>query len=165
MTEDAEWELTRENAHAAARAVLLDDFFWDCTDENSPFGNDTGADVLAFFHEWRAENPGVSGLEFLSGLLKGWEVADADWEVVDEAEVARLLETDAFSFTHRDESILALAFAQLALDGQMEAAVRERALGAVHRQTLTPALGQWAAEHRQERASRLESIRRALGQG
>jgi uncharacterized protein YfeS len=162
VADEGEWELTPESVHPAARALLADAFFWDCVDENSPFGNDTGADVLALFHGWRAEHQDASALAFLSGLLEGWEVTDAHWDVQDEGEVAHLLKEDAFSFTHRDDSIVALAFAQLALDGRVEAEVRERALAALHRQSLGPALDQWSREHRQERLLRLASMQRAL---
>jgi len=35
---------------------LTEEFYYDCTDEFSPFGNDDGADTLSSLEEWYQEN-------------------------------------------------------------------------------------------------------------
>jgi uncharacterized protein YfeS len=162
MEDSSKWELEPANAHPTARGIMTQDFYWDCTDENSPFGNDTGADVLTFFREQWQEAPGTVGLAFLSDLLAGWEVADRAWEIVDAQEVERLLEEDEFSFSHRDDSILSLAFAQLLFDGRVSADVRERALTSLIRQKTEAALSLWPTEFHDERRSRVEIMQHAL---
>lgn len=60
MPQDEEWELAPENSHPKAQAILTDDFLWDCADENSPLGNDTGADILAFYREAIQVTPDIN---------------------------------------------------------------------------------------------------------
>jgi len=162
MVDDSDWELAPENAHPTARAMMVQDFYWDCTDTNSPFGSDTGADVLAFFRERRRETSETPGMEFLSDLLAGWDVSDRDWEILDGEEIARLIESDEFSFSHRDDSILALAFAQLMYDGRVNSDIRERASTALTRQKSEAALNLWDANSRNERRSRLDVMQKVL---
>lgn len=158
MAEEEDWELTPESAHPAAREILADDFFWDPVDDNSPFGNDTGADVLAMFPDRRREHPESAPLVFLTELLQGWEVVDAHWEAISPEEVGALLQEDEFSFTHRDDAIVALAFALLALEGRVAAEVRDRALVALQREALPAALERWRPEVQQERQARLKRM-------
>jgi uncharacterized protein YfeS len=162
VTDDDEWDLSPENAHPAARAVMAQSFFWDCVDEDSPLGNDTGADVLAFFREWRSENPGTSPIDFLTELLRGWEVADTDWDVTDPERVVELQRADRFGFEHRDDAIIGLAFAQLVLEGTIDTEVLRRALLALRRQATPAALDSWPGEYRDERRTRLQIMERAL---
>jgi hypothetical protein len=44
--------------HASARELLDDPFYWDSADEYAPHGNDTGADLLEAFREWRRRHRG-----------------------------------------------------------------------------------------------------------
>ena len=155
-----EW-LSPENAHPRAAKLLKAEFFWDITDENSPFGNDTGWDTKEFFRQWRGEHPGESPLLFLNGLMRDWDAADRDWEVVDSAQVQQLLGSDEFSFFIRDEAVLSLAFAQLVLEGEIDADVKRRALWAIERQSLPVLLGEWE-DHQGERARRLEAMKAVL---
>jgi uncharacterized protein YfeS len=156
--DEEEWELSPENAHPKARAALAYEYLWDCTDENSPFGNDTGADTLAFFREWRRDHPRGNPLLFLSRLLRDWEATDDHWEATDPAEVGRLAEDDRFSFDARDDSVIALAFGQIVLEGRVDPEVKRRALVALTRQSLPAALEGWPGEYHAERQSRLAAM-------
>jgi uncharacterized protein YfeS len=162
VMDDEEWELAPENAHPKAQAALTDEYFWDCTDDNSPFGNDTGADTLAFFREWRRDHPRGEPLRFLSGLMRDWEVTDDHWDATDPAEVARLVVSDRFSFVTRDDAIIALAFGQIVLAGRVDPEVKQRALTALHRQGLPAALERSPDEYRAKRRGRLAAMAAVL---
>jgi uncharacterized protein YfeS len=136
VPDEEEWALAPENAHPNARALMAEPFFWDCVDEDAPFGNDTAADVLVFFRDWRQANPTASPLAFLGELLGSWEIADEHWDVATPEEVAELLKMDEAGQTTRDDAALALALAQLALEGSVDAEVRQRALLAARRQSV-----------------------------
>ena len=161
---DEDWELDPENAHPKARSVLTDEFFWDCTDEDSPFGNDTGADTLDFFREWRQDHPRGNPLRLLRQLLRDWEAADEHWGASDTTEVSRLIQEDRFSFETRDDAIIALAFGQLVLEGRVDAEVKNRALTALRRQGLPSALDRWPSQYQAERQSRLGTMEAILRQ-
>ena len=107
--------------HPRAREILDDVFYWDCVDDFAPNGNDTGADVLEMYREWRAGNKKRSAMVFFAELLQGWEVAVPP-------------QGDEFSTTTFAESAVGLAFAQLKLDGGCEEQVRSQALDSLAQQ-------------------------------
>lgn len=163
MSEDDEWELAPENSHTLAARLLTDEFYWDCTDDNSPFGNDTGADTLAAYRVWRGQNSRSSPDEFLDELLEGWEVANESWDVTDPAEVRRLLEEDEYILNVRDDAVIALAFGQLVLVGEVGRESRRRALLALQRQSLLAVIEQRGWVDAVARAARLAKMARVLG--
>ena len=157
------WELSPGNSHPIAARILTDDFYWDEGDENSPFGNDHGADTFAFFREWREDHPESSPVKFLDQLLQEWEASNEGWDVTEQAEVERLLEDDEFSLGTRDDAVIAVAFGQLILEGKMEPEINRRALVALERQSLPLILKGWG-ENAAERTERLEKMKAALAQ-
>ena len=160
---DETWELSPENIHPNAARILTDEFYWDCVDDNSPFGNDTGADTLHFFHDWRVEHPETNAFVFLDELLAGWEVVNDHWDVVDSEQARELLKEDAFSLNTRDDAVIALAFGQFALEGRIEPEIKRRALLAMERQALPPLLESQAASA-SERLERLGKMRAVIEQ-
>ncbi|MEO5728963.1 MAG: hypothetical protein ABI134_14930 [Byssovorax sp.] len=162
MTVDTQQpDVLREEAHPKAREALTDAFFWDTEDAGSPLGGDTGRDVLEALHAAREEDPRGSTIAVLDEILARWEVANDSWDVVSEREVQIIGEDDEFSLLTRDEAILALAFAQLVVEGRVDAEVRRRALLALTRQTLPALLHGWG-DKRLERALRVERMREIL---
>jgi uncharacterized protein YfeS len=163
-TEDIEhWELSLDNCHPNAAQILTDDFYWDTVDENSPFGNDTGADTLHFFHQWRVQHPNTNPIIFLEHLLKEWNVTNDYWELTESSAVSDQLEKDEFSFNTRDEALIALAFGQLAIESKIDPEVRRRTLSALRRQAQPAALSKWG-RHSAERVERLGKMKAALEQ-
>lgn len=158
--DENEWELSPKNAHPKAVAILTDEFYWSCIDDNSPFGNDTGSDTLAFFREWRRTNWNKNPIVFLDKLLANWEVTNDFWDVTDASEVQKLRDKDDFSFYVRDDVIIALAFGQLLLAGKIDAEPKRRALLAIERQSLPFIVKSWTDP--EERAERLRKMKNVL---
>ncbi len=154
-------ELTRDDAHARAIEALTDAFFWDAGDLGSPLGGDTGRDILEALRDAREVDPRGRVVAVLDEILARWEVANDSWDVVSEAEVQAIGEDDEFSLLTRDEAILALAFAQIFVEGRVESEVRRRALLALTRQALPALLHGWG-DKRLERALRVERMREIL---
>lgn len=152
-----------DQIHPKARAALADAFLWDPQDPSGPFGNETGREVLEAFQDLRASSPRGDALELLKELLETWEVADTDWDVVDEDAVQAVGAEDEHSLLLRDEVILALAFASLAIDGAIHLEVQRRALVALQRQTL-PALLHGFGDGAARRRKAIERMREILGQ-
>jgi uncharacterized protein YfeS len=156
-------ELSPDTSHPHAARILPDEFFWDCVDENTPFGNDTGADALAFFREWRREHPRSNPVEFLGGILREvFEVPDADWKVVEPVPVEELLVESAEDVCVRDDAVIAVAFGQLVLEGSVEAEIKSRALWALQRQELPVVIEQRGWVNPPERIERLRRMREVL---
>lgn len=131
---DDDWELSRDNAHPNARRLLGDDFYWDPGDEDSPFGNDTGWDTLEFYRAWvRASDDDE---DFLHQLFDEWDVDWESAEAIPDGELADRLEEEDFDILTYDDVVIAVAFAQLLLEGEMEIDMATRALRALRRQAL-----------------------------
>lgn len=56
--DDPEVGLARETSHPAFVRIATQDFYYDCGDDFSPFGNDDGSDTLAALEEWYQEQTG-----------------------------------------------------------------------------------------------------------
>jgi len=114
-----EWEklgIDWDDYHPDSRAILDDPFFWDCVDDFAPHGNDTGADVLAAYTESKRRTPGV---EFLDRLMQSWSMSLSP------------ATDDAIEIATAEEAWIALAFAQVKLNGRIENDVRRRGLDAI----------------------------------
>lgn len=122
---------------AKSKSPKLDPLFTDEANEYGPLGNDTGADVMGHYRQWResGNRPG----RFLPHLLHEWEIGDYDWDdrdanvIVEEMQRSRQA---VFERLTRDDLIIGLAFAQIIVDGEAQSKVLERALKAVQRQSL-----------------------------
>jgi uncharacterized protein YfeS len=159
------WELSPDAAHPYAARLLTDEFFWDCVDENTPFGNDTGADALEFFREWREEHPRANALEFLGRILgEVFEVPDAHWNTVEPVQVQALLDESEYDVCVRDDALIAVAFGQIVLEGQADAEIKRRALLALQRQALPVLIKHRGWVDPQERIERLRRMREVLSQ-
>lgn len=147
---DDDWALSPETAHPNARRLLKDDFYWDVTDENSPFGNDTGADTLEFYRAWIEESDDDE--DFLHPLFDEWDV---DWEA------AQAIPDAAPEFFMYDDVVIAVAFAQLVLEGNTSRDVAALASRALRRQALPEVIelrGWTDAAERKERCARMLQV-------
>jgi uncharacterized protein YfeS len=140
---DIDWR----DFHPDARSILDDPFFWECDNDFSPHGNDTGADLLEDYRAWLKRRPHDDPMQFLEVQARRWgmpldESAGTDLEVVDDAAVA-------------------LAFAEFKLRGACRPSAAEFALRAVVRQR-DQALAAVAWPHREDRLKSLEAIETKL---
>jgi len=125
---------TQLSAHPTAQALMGERFFWAADDGMTPLGNAVGKEVFPAFRTWRQHHPDGLALACLGELLTRWNVEDAGWDVEDAAEVERAVRWGLFDLITRDDVVVALAFAQLVLEGLVDGVVRKRALQALVRQ-------------------------------
>jgi uncharacterized protein YfeS len=158
---DDEWVLDPEIAHANARDLMTDDWFWDEGDDDSPFGNDSGADTLHIYRSWLARHQQASALVFLAAHFDDWGVDTAYVDCVDAEELENLTEDEYFHVLTYDDTVLAVAFSQLLLRGSIETEVKSRALAAAARQSLDAVIryrGWVDPTERLERLARMQDI-------
>jgi uncharacterized protein YfeS len=159
---DDEWELSPDSAHPNARRLMKAEFFWDVTDEDSPFGNDTGADTLEFYRAWIRENDDDE--EFLIELFDEWEVDRELAESLPDAELAAQLEEDHYDILTYDDVVIAVAFAQLVLEGNAMPDMANAAARCLQRQSLPAVIAfrGWSdAAQRRERCARMLEVIKA----
>jgi len=127
--------------HPDARKILDDPVYWDCTNDFSPHGNDTGADLLEDYQQWLRRNPSGDPIAFYGYLMKRWGFP---------AEPSSDIER-----TVADEAAVALAFAEFKLRADCRPAVADLARAAIRRQRedATAAIN-WP--HQEERLKTLE---------
>ena len=128
-------EIDWSKFHPNARAILDDTFFWECADDFAPHGSDTGADLLADYQRSVKRNSDVSSMVFLDHLFSGWGLLPIDWNVTDEREVRKLMETKGVDLFVSNDAIVALAIAVLKVKGECPRDVVEMALKALQRKS------------------------------
>jgi uncharacterized protein YfeS len=154
-------DLSPEHSHWKARAALTDAFFWDASDDTAPFGSETGRDVLEALRDFRDEHPRESPIQLLDELLARWEVVSDHWDAVEADAVQAIGEADEYSLLTRDEAVIALAFAQIIIEGKVDPEARRRAVFALKRQSLPALLHAWG-DRRIQRAARVERMTAVL---
>ena len=126
------WELCPENGSSLSQEILKPDFFWQSSNDYAPLGSDTGSDTLGLYQSWRAYNFDAPTVRFVSELSARWEVGDCDWDISDVTHEA--LEGNHYQILTRDDMIIAVAFAEIIIDGRISDEIACRALAAIQRQ-------------------------------
>lgn len=173
--DDPDEGLARSTSHPTFVRIAPDDFYYDCTDDFSPFGSDDGNDTLAALQDWYQEHADMHTDErpdvmvFLQEHLSAWGLPVPDDLLMrDEAARAQWLAEDAMHDRYLQAiccAIVAVAFGQLKITGEMDAAVRTQAMQALVCQQW---LNQLARQHNpdweyaDEASQRLEQMRHAL---
>jgi uncharacterized protein YfeS len=157
-TLDDDWELSEETAHPNAAKLLTEAFYWDIGDENSPFGNDTGADVLQFYRAALAEDPELDGAQFLADVFEEWDV-DRDFaEGIPDEELAHRLEREHSHILTYDDAVVAVAFAEVVFLGNTSTDMAAAATRSLMRQSMPEVLEFRGWSDPQERRERCEEM-------
>jgi uncharacterized protein YfeS len=129
------WDVTPSTAHPRATQLLAGSIVWNYGDEDSPLGNDTGADTFAAYLVFRTSHPTNGIQEFMEDQLAAYGFAHIPWELIEAADLKETIKSGGGLYlVRRDDFIIGLAFAQLLLEGSVDALVRRRALLALRRQ-------------------------------
>lgn len=157
------WDVTPDTAHPRARQLLAQSVVWNYGDEDSPLGNDTGADTFAAYLAFRAARPVGGVQDFMRQHLASLGVADADWDLLEEVRLQEALDADSsFAVLTRDDFIIGLAFAQLLVEGTLDSDVRRRAATALRRQGTHVVLSFRGGGGEDARKNQLAEFRRVL---
>ncbi|MRG47650.1 MolR family transcriptional regulator [Chitinophaga sp. SYP-B3965] len=126
----------RETSHPAFVRIIKEDFYYDCMDEFSPFGNDDGADTLFNLQDWYEEHGNLQDPEkFLKDLIEGALGMDTQHlRLTDRNQIIKIHGNEVFLFNTIDNVIIATAFGQYKIEGRLDASLRELAQIALERQ-------------------------------
>lgn len=142
--DDDEVGLHPLTSHPNFRAHFTDGLYYDCCDEEAPFGSDEGSDTLYIMEETLRKKPGFNLADFPRYLIeKEWDMTYLPVDSLAEDEVARLLETDEMNVIQSDMVTYAAAFGQIKVTGKINAALKEAALSALERLHITAKVQEW----------------------
>ena len=130
-----EYGLHPLTSHPAFRTFFSDDLYYDCGDEEAPFGSDEGNDTLHFLEEALRKRPRMCVADFPRSLIeKEWGLS---YFPPDSEQTAEQLKTQAVQTYHglpgeqeilqTDQVILAAALGQIKIMGSLEPALKESA--------------------------------------
>lgn len=136
-------DLSRFDDRAAE--LLEDPFFWDPVDDDAPHGNDAGADLLSAFRVWRPRHRAQSPVQFLKSLLQQWGADDQ-------------ADTGGQLGAMRTQTEIALAFAQIKVEGRCDGDAAAIALAAIDRRLADVSGDQTRAKRYQQLRDKVVSV-------
>ncbi|MGS0748370.1 hypothetical protein [Halpernia sp. GG3] len=134
-------EIKKENANTTGQKIMLDELFYDITDEFAPFGNDVGNDTFYLYLAWRNKNVTKKAIEFLTENLAEIGLSTFDLNTTTKNPEKLLLMVDKmpnkyYDINTIDNTVISLAFAQLFLLGKIDSDIKNLAKIAIEREIL-----------------------------
>ena len=156
-------------AHERAVELIPDDFFWDVSDDITPYGHGYGDTALNEFREWRAKNKRKSITHFLKQTIE--EVGEMDpkdytVKLLDQKAIGTLLTDEEYDveqfFDGLDMSLIAAGFAQLIDEGKIDQDAKRYIRIAIERQMISNTLGLFDEDTSREFVSYLKVLKAVL---
>ena len=113
--------------HSSARDILDEPFYWDFVDDFAPHGNDSGADLLHAYEEWRKTNKSISSKTFFRELWQSWWGSEVSLEDV------TTQHPDDYAISDYDKLTVALAFAHLKHEARCPKWIGQKAIESINR--------------------------------
>jgi uncharacterized protein YfeS len=131
-----DYGINKHKAHPNASNLINDSFFWDNTNEYSPFGSDEGDTALEEFRKWRANNkkePLISFIQSFVQDIEGTSIKDYLSTSLNRDSI-ELMSTEYEEEFTIDITIIATCFGQFVDEGQIDIEVKDILLFAIHKQ-------------------------------
>lgn len=129
-----------ETAHARARDLMTETFFWDCTNEDAPFGSDEGWDAYYEWRQWREDHPGSPLIDCFSWILDG-RLGEYNASICADEQIAADLQSpddafmsEAYDIFTLDTTMIGTALGQLIDEGMIDASAKPYVQVAINRQ-------------------------------
>ena len=129
-----------EAAHPRSRTLMHEDFFWDCTNEDAPFGSDEGWTAYYEWRKWREDNPTSPLVECFSWILDDRlgeynnSICADDRVTADLQDPDNAFMSEAFDIFTLDTTIIGTALGQLLDEGEIDASAKPYVHVAISRQ-------------------------------
>ena len=120
--------------------LMTEEYFWDCVDEDSPFGSDEGWDAYYEFRDWRRENPKARIRTYINTIMLG-RASGYNKTLTSDDAIIESVRNPRKSFLGNefdkgvlDVTIIAICLTQLIDEGHIEPAIKSFAEIAIARQ-------------------------------
>ncbi|MET4105401.1 hypothetical protein [Hymenobacter sp. UYP22] len=138
--DDEEEGLAMQTSHPDFTAVVKEEFYFDCVDDFSPFGNDDGADALLSLTEWYQETRGRNKIvNWLFRTIDEYGFAyQSKWasSLTGAEELQKLEEEDPSFIGCMDRTIIGVGFGQCKITGSINAELKQLVKTAIARQKM-----------------------------
>lgn len=136
--DDDEVGLSRETSHPNFVNHFTEDFYYDCGDEEAPFGNDDGADALYELEDLiKSGNYEGKFLDLPRKIVSDiWDFNYLDPENFNKEKIKKAIEEDKYSLISTDQAIIAVALGEIKILGKIEPELKKTALSAMRRQKI-----------------------------
>jgi len=134
-------------SHPRFRKHFSADFYYDCVDEEAPFGSDEGSDALAEIEKRIRKNQALDFESFPKELVETtWGMVYLPAIRISRAEVETIVgDNDGeTNMILSDMVTYATAFAQIKITGNLDQALRERAFSSLRRMAITADVLGWS---------------------
>jgi uncharacterized protein YfeS len=133
--DDSEEGLARETSHPFFVEHATADFYYDSIDEFSPFGNDTGHDVLQDLQEWYQERgAGSKASTWLKQLIVAWGFDTAYLSYTTQKDLEAVDLEAQYLNDVLDKAVIATVFGQYKIAGKADRAMHKMVADAFIRQ-------------------------------
>jgi uncharacterized protein YfeS len=129
-----------QTAHARARELMTEEFFWDCADEECPFGSDEGHDAYYEFRDWRAQHPSAPLVACFDWIMQG-ELAGYTVDLASDGRVEADVESpeagflaDSYDMFTLDATVISTGLGQLLDEGRIDPEAKYHLRVAIARQ-------------------------------
>ncbi len=139
--DDPKIGLAKQTSHPRFRDACKAALFYDGGNEFAPFGSDAGSDTLGMLEAWfRRRRPGLVA-EFITAVIRDWGFTLPDLRETRRSVVERWLADDTLSMylPEVNQLLIAAAFGQVKITGQLEPEVAVFATIALDREDLSTA--------------------------
>ncbi len=145
--DDEEVGLHPRTSHPNFRKHFVSDIYFDCGDEESPFGSDEGSDTLADMQELVRKKGWFDFSLYPQSLIENvWDMKYIQPTEMGEDAVKKLLDQDEMNLIQSDMVTYASAFGQIKITGYVNKELKEKALLAIKRINVIAKLQGWREE-------------------
>ncbi|MDR3296291.1 MAG: WGR domain-containing protein [Clostridiales Family XIII bacterium] len=142
--DDEEADLHPLTSHPKFRAHFTDELYYDCGDEEAPFGSDEGSDTLAQIAEDIRKSKTFDFAAFPKKVVETyWDMTYVPATDLSREAVEQLVKSDKGNLTQSDMVTYATAFAQIKITGRIGADLKAAALNAIKRMEITADVLKW----------------------
>ncbi|MBP9478613.1 MAG: hypothetical protein KBF12_08325 [Sebaldella sp.] len=133
--DDEEVGIDRKTSHPNFIKAFTDEFYYDCTDEEAPFGNDNGADTLYELEDYyKNGNNGEEITSFPKKIVSDiWDLNYIKYDSFDKKAIQELINKDRHSILATDQVNIAVALGEIKITGVIDPELKKTALDAIKR--------------------------------
>ncbi len=132
--DDEEFEIHPKTSHPSFVEACTDPLYYDCTDEEAPFGSDEGADALYELQRAVRKNKNLDFADFARHIIEDlWEMDYIPAEDLEANGLKALLDTNEMDVMQTDMVTYAVAFGQIKITGTIDEELRKAAVASLKR--------------------------------